>query len=79
MSYQPVMHAGSRLWMLGRIEYHTARPLTREEVDAVCGLLNSATPAVEWLITQCEQFQQRAHEAEREVLRLRGLLAEGGR
>lgn len=30
----PIFHPASRLWMLGKIENHTARPLTREEVEA---------------------------------------------
>lgn len=34
MNLQPVLHVASRQWMLGVIENHVARPLTKEEIDA---------------------------------------------
>jgi hypothetical protein len=58
-------------WQVGRIENHVAKPLTHGEVVAVCALLNSMGPSAEWLLAQCEEYQRRAHAAEREVLRLR--------
>jgi hypothetical protein len=69
--YAPVMHVGSRFWMVGRIENHVARPLEDSEIQAVCDLLNAVSPTAEWLMAKCEEYQRRAHEAEREVLRLK--------
>jgi len=34
--------------------------------------------SVEWLLAQCEEYQRRAHEAEREVLALRAAMGIGG-
>ena len=38
--YQPVMNVATQMWMLGVIERHTARNLTRDELDEVCAVLN---------------------------------------
>lgn len=38
--YSPLLHVGSSMWMVGAIDNHTAKPLTREECDAVCERLN---------------------------------------
>lgn len=40
MSYSPVLHFMSRQWMVGKIENHSARPLTQDEVDEVCKKLD---------------------------------------
>jgi hypothetical protein len=30
----PIFHPASGLWLLGKIEEHTAKPLSREEIEA---------------------------------------------
>jgi hypothetical protein len=34
MMLSPILHAASGLWMLGKIENHVAKPLSREEIDS---------------------------------------------
>ena len=75
-TYAPVLHVGSRLWMVGRIESHVARPLAESEVNQVCDTLNALSPTAEWLMARCEEYQARAHAAEREVMELRARLLE---
>ena len=38
--YAPVMHVGTKMWMVGRIENHSVAILSLEEVDDVCEQLN---------------------------------------
>lgn len=45
MPYSPVLHVASSYWMVGWIHGHTARPLTREEADNACRMLE-AMPAL---------------------------------
>lgn len=30
----PILHPASGLWLLGRIENHTAKPMSREEIES---------------------------------------------
>ena len=39
--YSSVLELKTKRWMVGIIEDHQARPLTQEEVDQVCNLLNN--------------------------------------
>jgi hypothetical protein len=41
--YSPIMSLGGD-WRVGKIEAHVARPLTREECDHACSVLNRAMP-----------------------------------
>ena len=40
MTYSPVLHVGSGTWMVGRIQSHIAKPLSKDEVERVCASLN---------------------------------------
>ncbi len=39
--YARITGIGSNLWMIGKIEDHTARPLSIEEIDVACDILNA--------------------------------------
>lgn len=38
--YDIVLHVPTQMWMIGRIEDHVAKPLSRAELEAVCKILN---------------------------------------
>jgi hypothetical protein len=50
MTYSPVLHVASGIWMVGRIESHVARPLAESEINAVCDMLNALSPSAERLM-----------------------------
>ena len=54
------------------VPLYTAPPAPAPQPSAEPSELVRAV-SVEWLLAQCEEYQRRAHEAEREVLRLRAL------
>lgn len=39
--YSPVLHVGSSMLMLGKIENHSVRPLDENEIDDLCKRLNA--------------------------------------
>lgn len=44
--YAEVLNVGTGQWQVGKIENHTARPLSLDEVQEVCRILN-AKPALD--------------------------------
>ena len=59
MKFQPVLHVGSQTWMVGVIQNHQARPLTRQEVEEVCAQLNRPAPEKQPMSSAWRPYDER--------------------
>lgn len=59
----PILHPASGQWMLGKIEEHTAKPLSREELDALVSevaALRAEKARLDHLETNLHDFRRTA-------------------